>query len=123
MLPGAAIELPVLLAGPLAAVARYDVLWFPALDAPAFIAQTVLGGLQYLRLGALPVGIGALVGYAMVDGKTPRVVDGGAVADGGLWYWLDDLGVHLGLHGRFGLTSDNQDLRAVYASLGARQIF
>ena len=123
MLPGAAIELPVLIAEPLVAVARYDFLWFPALDAPAFVAQTVLGGLQYLHLGSLPVGIGALAGYTVVDGKSPRIVDGGPVVDGGVFYWLDQLGVHLGLHGRLGLASQNQELRAVYASLGARQIF
>jgi hypothetical protein len=123
MLPGVAIELPVLLVLPLAAVVRYDVLWFPALDAPGFVAQTVLGGLQWLRMGPLPIGMGGLFGYAVVDGTVPRVVDGGPVVDGGVWYWLDDLGVHLGVNGRFGVSDRNRDLRAVYLSLGARQIF
>jgi hypothetical protein len=123
MLPGAAIELPVSFGGPLAPVARYDFLWFPGVDASAFVAQTVLGGLEYLQIAELPIGCGVLLGYSMVGGPSPRTVDGGPVVDGGAWYWLDRLGLHLGLNGRFGLTEQNRDLRALYVSIGARQIF
>jgi hypothetical protein len=123
LLPGAAIELPVSFGGPIAPVVRYDVMWFPALDASAFVAQSVLAGVDYLQFGDLPVGCDVLLGYSVVDGSSPRVIDGGPVVDGGVFYWLDPLGVHLGLNGRFGVTERNQELRALYLSLGARQIF
>jgi hypothetical protein len=123
ILPGVAIELLVSLAGPLAAVVRYDALWFPGLEASAIVAQTVLGGLQYLRVAQLPFGFGAMLGHAVAAGTAPRVAEGGPIVDGGGWYWLDDLGLHLGLHGRVGVAPQNRELRAVYVSLGARQIF
>ncbi len=43
--------------------------------------------------------------------------------DGGAWYWLDDLWFHLGLNARFGVAEQNRELRALYISIGGRQIF
>src|SRR6185295_8111873 len=60
LLPGFALELPVSFGGPIALVARYDVLWFPGVDASAIVAQTVLAGPEYMRFGSWPIGAGAL---------------------------------------------------------------
>jgi hypothetical protein len=123
MLPGAALELPVLLAGPIAAVAQWDFLWFPGIDGPALTMQTVAGGLQWYNVGELPVDVGAVGGYAVTYGKAPRVAADGPVGDVGVWFWLGDLGPHLGVHWRSGLRPENRELRVVYVSIGGRQIF
>ena len=124
MLPGAALELPFYVGWPVVPVVRADFLWFPGIDGPALTTQSVLAGLQYWRLGeALPFGLSALGGYSLTYGTSPRVADGGPIADAGVWYWLDNLGFHLGVHARAGLVDVNRELRTVYLSLGGRQIF
>jgi hypothetical protein len=123
MLPGAALELPVYVGWPVVPVLRVDFLWFPGIDGPAVTTQSTLAGLEYYRLGELPLGLSALGGYTIAYGSSPRVADGGPIADGGVWYWLDSLGFHLGVHARIGLVDVNRDLRAIYLSLGGRQIF
>lgn len=120
---GAALELPVYLGWPVLPYFRWDVIAFPGLDDDLLISQAALVGWQWYQLGELPFGVSGAAGYALAHGDRPRVFESGMVADVGAFYWLHPLGVHLGINARFGLDEDNRDLRAVFASIAARQIF
>lgn len=123
LLPGFALELPVMVAGPLAAVGRWDLLWIRGLRSNVLL-QSVLGGAQLGGNDQFPFGVSALVGYGVVHGRDAQI-DGGAVGDAGLDYALptQPSGPKLGLHGRFGLGHGNADLRALYVSIGAVQFW
>jgi hypothetical protein len=98
--------------------------WFAGLGDDSYqVLQTVSVGAQLWKLEGWPVGLSALAGYSVAYGPRPRAVDSGAVVDVGAWYWLDPLGLHLGLHTRVGVHSATRDLRALLLSFGARQMF
>jgi hypothetical protein len=121
--PGAAIELPVYFGGPeIVALARWDLLWFPLADGHGVLAATALAGLQWFYLAGSKLGVSALVGYTTAHGETPHPAATGAVADLGV-IWETRAGFHVALHARAGLEAEGEDLRVVYVSWGARQIF
>jgi hypothetical protein len=127
---GMAVEIPFYLGPPaLMPLLRWDLLWFPGLGGPAMAAHTVTAHLLWLQLGeegVLAAGqwrLDAGAGYTVSAGDRPRAASSGPVIDLGLSRAMDGQGWELGLHSRWGVPSGEEALRAVFLSLGGRQIF
>ena len=63
---------------------------------------------------------GVLAGYDQVATTSSAAVQSGYVVDASLGYSMqaDDGAVYWKLHGRFGVTDDNEALRALFVSFG-----
>lgn len=108
------------------AVVRGDLLVFPNGDADRVLHQTLLAGARFdltpisdssVRNGASFV---VLAGYALAAATEPTRAGSGPVLDVALGYGSqgDDGAGFVRLHGRFGMTPDTADLRAVFLSAG-----
>jgi hypothetical protein len=126
--PGIALEGAYHMHRHAAALVRGDLLTFPNGDGDRVLYQTLLAGGRFdlttrgsssssLRRGAI---FTLLAGYAFGAYTRPSDAGSGPVLDvaigGGTQ--ADDGAAWLRLHGRFGLTPANSDLRAIFLSIG-----
>lgn len=107
------------------AIVRADLLDMPSGDRDRALHSSVLaGGRLDLTSDHGPDRFGWFVtlagGYDHVATTTAAPIQSGAVADASLGLGAQgaDGAAYLRLHGRFGLTDDNRELRAVFLSLG-----
>jgi hypothetical protein len=107
-------------------LARADLLVFLHGSKDHVLHQSLLGGLR-VDLGSKDhlgnfsgLFVDLLAGYAWAAVTRPSTADSGAVTDVGIGYAIDDKDtvVRLRVHGRFGLAAENEDLRAVFVSMG-----
>lgn len=125
-LPGFGLEAAYHLAKAFDVTARADLLMFPNGDRDRTLYHSVLAGgrfdlggdsKQSTRTGFFST---VMAGYAFAAGTEPTTAGSGPVADASVgWGGQGDDGMaYLRLHGRFGLSPDNVDARAVFLSAG-----
>ncbi len=123
--PAIAFEVPYYLRYPVDLVARWDLLVFPSGDLDVQTHHSALAGARLSiplagRNEVHHLHVQSLVGYDLVTGTEPHPVDSGPVVDVALGYALfaSGEGVFARIHGRFGLSDDNRELRGVFLSVG-----
>lgn len=107
-------------------LARADLLVFLHGDKDRILHQSLLGGARFDlatkdNLGNYTgVFVDVLAGYGWAAVTRPSSADSGAVADIGVGYEIDDNDtvIRLRAHARLGLVPDNEDLRAIFLSMG-----
>jgi hypothetical protein len=124
--PGFGVEAGYHVANFVDVMARGDLLVFPNSDRERTAYQSVLGGARIdltehtassLRSGFFTT---LMAGYAFAAGTEPTTAGSGPVVDASVgWGGEGDDGMaYLRLHGRFGLSPDNYDARAIFLSGG-----
>jgi hypothetical protein len=103
---------------------RGDILVFPGDDRERVIHQAVLAGIRYDHTTKRRHDTGFfstwMVGYSHGAGITPSEAGTGMVGDVSLGWGAedDDFAAGIRLHGRFGITPDNEEYRAIFLSGG-----
>jgi hypothetical protein len=101
----------------IAPLARADLLVFLHGNKDHVVEHSLLAGARVDLHGPF---FDVLAGYGWAAVTRPSSADSGPVADIAIGYAVFDSNVvsRLRLHGRFGLAHDNEDLRAIFASIG-----
>lgn len=126
IVPGFGIEAVYHATSPFDVVVRADVLDIPNSDRDRTIFSSALAGGRYdmsadtdkgTRTGLFAA---LLVGYSHAATVDPSTAGSGPIADASLGWGGqgDDGAAFLRIHGRFGLTPDNADARAIFLSAG-----
>jgi hypothetical protein len=121
MPPGLGLSLAIQMRYPVDLVLRGDFLWFLRQERDRLAMHAGLAGVRVAPARSSPLSLTALAGYGIAYRPAPGNVDSGPVLDVGLsWDFAREhqAGLYVGAHGRFGLSSDNRDLGAVFLSLG-----
>jgi hypothetical protein len=121
MPPGLGLSLAIQMRYPVDLVLRGDFLWFLRQERDRLAMHTGLAGLRVAPARSFELSFTALAGYAVAYRPVPSNIDSGPVLDLGVsWDFARERGggLYLGAHGRFGLSSDNRDLGALFLSLG-----
>jgi hypothetical protein len=121
MPPGLGLSLAIQMRYPVDLILRGDFLWFLRQERDRLAMHTGLAGLRVAPARKFELSFTALAGYAIAYRPTPSNIDSGPVLDLGVsWDFARERkgGLYLGAHGRFGLSSDNRDLGALFLSLG-----
>jgi hypothetical protein len=84
----------------------------------------VLLGAQWYEVGESRFGVSAALGYTVGHGAAAGVAGDGLVVDAAVLYSMMSVGgLFLDLHTRVGIEGRSEDVRAVFLSVGGRQIF
>ncbi|HWN68683.1 MAG TPA: hypothetical protein VNM90_13695, partial [Haliangium sp.] len=121
MPPGLGLSLAIQMRYPVDLVLRSDFLWFLRQERDRLAMHTGLAGLRVAPARSSALSLTALAGYAVAYRPTPSNIDSGPVLDVGVsWDFAREHGggLYVGAHGRFGLSSGNRDLGAVFLSVG-----
>lgn len=126
MVPTPAVEIAYIVTSQIQAIGRGDLTVFTNGGADHVLHHSLFAG---LRLDMTPSGhkqdrtgpfITLLGGYGWGAVTRPSTAGSGPVVDGSLGYMIqgDDGAGWVRLHGRFGVTRENEDLRAMFLSVG-----
>jgi hypothetical protein len=125
MTPGIGVELLWHLTKSVDAVARADFLYFPGQERDRTIHQAGLAGIRIdhgakKRWEHTGFHTTLMAGYTQHSGITPTSTGSGPVADLGFGWGVqaDEAAAYARLHGRFGISEDNLDYRALFLSIG-----
>jgi hypothetical protein len=115
------LSLAIQMRYPVDLVLRSDFLWFLRQERDRLAMHTGLAGLRVAPARSSELSLTALAGYGIAYAPRPGNVDSGPVLDIGVsWDFARERegGLYIGAHGRFGLSSENRDLGALFLSLG-----
>jgi hypothetical protein len=121
MPPGLGLSLAMQVRYPVDVLLRGDFLWFLRQERDRLAMHTLLAGVRLARARTSALGFTALAGYGIAYRPRPGNIASGPVVDLGVsWDFAREAkgGLYLGMHGRFGVSPDNNELRAIFLSAG-----